>query len=369
MNVVREDPVRRGLLFAGTERSVFVSFDDGELWELLRLNLPASSVRDLVVKEGDLVAATHGRGFWILDDIAPLRQAFADILGSPVHLVAPRRATRVRWNTNTDTPMPPDEPTGLNPPDGATIDYWLKAPAAGPVLLEILDAKGQLVRRYSSADRREPPRDDGNVPRYWIRPAQVPSAEAGLHRLVWDLHYPPPAAQEPGYPISATPLNTPKEPRGPWALPGRYTVRLRAGGETRTQPLDVRLDPRLKTPPEALREQLALSLRLSGAMGEVSAALDELRARREAGLPVVLDRQLAELERSAAEGRRRRGAKAAPPALSEVAAELSELFQLVQAADAAPTPQAAQAATRLLETAAALRTRLSRLTTPPAATH
>ncbi|HXN83048.1 MAG TPA: hypothetical protein VN883_11255 [Myxococcales bacterium] len=369
VNVVREDPMRRGLLFAGTERSVFVSFDDGELWEPLRLNLPASSVRDLVVKEGDLVAATHGRGFWILDDIAPLRQAFADVLGSPVHLFAPRRATRVRWNTNTDTPLPPDEPTGLNPPDGATIDYWLKAPAAGPVLLEILDAKGQLVRRYSSADRREPPRDDGNVPRYWIRPAQVPSAEAGLHRLVWDLHYPPPAAQEPGYPISATPLNTPKEPRGPWALPGRYTVRLRAGGETRTQPLDVRLDPRLKTPPEALREQLALSLRLSGAMGEVSAALDALRARREAGLPVVLDRQLAELERSAAEGRRRRGAKAAPPALSEVAAELSELFQLVQAADAAPTPQAAQAATRLLETAAALRTRLSRLTTPPAATH
>jgi hypothetical protein len=369
VNVVREDPVRRGLLFAGTERSVFVSFDDGEIWQPLRLNLPATSIRDLVVKEGDLVAATHGRGFWILDDIAPLRQVDANVLDSPVHLFAPRQATRVRWNTNTDTPLPPDEPTGLNPPDGATIDYWLKSPAAGPVVLEILDAKGDLVRRYSSADRREPPRDDGNVPRYWIRPAQVPSAEAGLHRLVWDLHYAPPAAQESGYPISATPLNTPKEPRGPWALPGRYTVRLRAGSQTRTQPLDVRMDPRVKTPPGALREQFALSLRLSGAIGEVSAALDELRARRNARSTAVLDRQLAELEGSYARGRRRHGAKADPAPFSEVAAQLGELFQLVQAADAAPTPQTKRAAMRLLEAAAALRTRLSRLETPPAATH
>jgi hypothetical protein len=322
-----------------------------------------------VVKEGDLVAATHGRGFWILDDIAPLRQVGANVLGSPVHLFAPRQATRVRWNTNTDTPLPPDEPSGLNPPDGATIDYWLKAPVAGPVLLEILDGKGELVRRYSSADPREPPRDEGNVPRYWIRPAQVPSAEPGLHRLVWDLHQAPPAAQESGYPMSATPLNTPREPRGPWVLPGRYTVRLCAGGETRTQPLDVRLDPRVKAPPGALREQFALSLRLAGAMDDVSAALAEVRARRKAGPPAVLDRQLSALERSAAEGRRRRGAKAVPPALVEVAAQLGELFQLVQAADAAPTPQAARAARRLLETAAALRAQLSRLEMPPSAMH
>ncbi len=265
-----------------------------------------------------------------------------------MHLFAPRQATRVRWNTNTDTPLPPDEPTGLNPPDGATIDYWLKSPAAGPVVLEILDAKGDLVRRYSSADRREPPRDDGNVPRYWIRPAQVPSAEAGLHRLVWDLHYAPPAAQESGYPISATPLNTPKEPRGPWALPGRYTVQLRAGSQTRTQPLDVRMDPRVKTPPGALREQFALSVQLSGAIGEVSAGLDELRARRKAGSTAVVDRQLAELEGSSAGGRRRHGAKADPAPFREVAAQLSELFQLVQAADAAPTPQTKRAAMRLL---------------------
>src|SRR5262249_37893383 len=159
----------------------------------LRLNMPATSIRDLVIHENDLVAATHGRGFWILDDLAPLRQASAEwVSGAAPRLLDPSPAFRVRWNTNTDTPLPPDEPAGENPPDGAMLDYFLPHAVSGPVLLEIMDESGRLVRRYSSVDESAEPRDEGNIPRYWIRPSRPPSAAAGLHRLVWDLHFSPP---------------------------------------------------------------------------------------------------------------------------------------------------------------------------------
>src|SRR5438445_560555 len=233
VNVVREDPARKGLLYCGTEQAVYVSFDDGDRWEPLRLNMPATSIRDLIVKDKDLAVATHGRGFWILDDVSPLRQ-FPTFAGARAALLRPAPALRVRFDTNTDTPLPPDEPAGKNPPDGALLDYWLAQPAPGPVVLEILDASGRVVRRWSSADPVEPPRDEGNVPRWWVRPQRVPSADAGLHRFVWDLHWPAPAALEPSYPIAAVPHDTPREPRGPWALPGAYTVRLTVEGASFT---------------------------------------------------------------------------------------------------------------------------------------
>src|SRR5712691_1925526 len=190
VNAVREDPVRRGLLFAGTEQAVYVSFDDGESWQSLRLNMPATSIRDLVVKDDDLVVGTHGRGFWILDDITPLRQVASPALQETAALLRPEETWRFRWSKYTDTPLPPEEPAGRNPPDGAVIDYLLKAPAAGPLRLEVLNASGTVVRRYQSDDPPPPPVPGRNIPDYWIRPWRPLLATAGLHRFVWDLHFP-----------------------------------------------------------------------------------------------------------------------------------------------------------------------------------
>jgi photosystem II stability/assembly factor-like uncharacterized protein len=260
VNVVREDPKTKGLLFAGTENAVYVSFDDGGQWQPLRLNMPATSIRDLVVHEDDLAVATHGRGFWILDDIEPLRQArTTDVL------LKPQRAWRVRWNKNTDTPLPADEPAGQNPPDGAILDYVLAAPAS-LVTLEILDANGAVVRRYASNDPVEPVQDTGNVPWYWIRPRRVPSTAPGMHRFVWDLHYPPLPQATPSYPIAAVPFDTAPRATSPWVLPGTYTVRLTVDGKTSTQPLAVAMDPRVKTPRAGLEEQFQLSMKVYGWM-------------------------------------------------------------------------------------------------------
>src|SRR5206468_11874568 len=187
VSVVREDPKRKGLLFAGSETQVYVSFDDGDHWQSLRLNMPATSIRDLAIKDDDLVAGTHGRGFWILDGIAPLRQVKPQTLEADAFLFKPAAAVRFQWNKNTDTPLPPDEPSAPNPPDGAIVDYYLKSAATGVVMLEIVDAAGKTVRRYASDEQASPVKDVGNVPAYWIRPVKTLSADAGLHRFVWDL--------------------------------------------------------------------------------------------------------------------------------------------------------------------------------------
>ncbi|HXM76097.1 MAG TPA: glycoside hydrolase, partial [Thermoanaerobaculia bacterium] len=250
VNAVREDPLRRGLLFAGTERGVYVSFDDGDEWQSLRLNLPATSVRDLVVHGDDVVVGTHGRSFWILDDITPLRQMAPEVAAADAYLYRPQTAIRVRRSQWPDTPLPPEEPAGKNPPDGAIIDYVLKGRSSQPVTLEIADASGRLVRRYSSADRPEAIDPELNVPTYWVRPTPILSAEPGMHRFVWDLHSPPPDVLEHEYPISAIPGDTPRHPLGPAALPGAYTVRLSAFGRAWTAPLAVRMDPRVTTPVE-----------------------------------------------------------------------------------------------------------------------
>ena len=210
-------------------------------------------------------------------------------------------------------------------------------------MLEVLDSRGRVVHRSSSADRTEPPRDEGNVPRWWIRPTRVPSAEAGLHRFVWDLHWPAPAALDFSYPIAAIPHDTPREPRGPWALPGRYTVRLSAGSFHSSQPLVVEMDPRVKTPVEDLRKAHDLAVRLADALTRDTRAAKEVReARASAGKSNPdLDKKLAALE-STGRRRQRRGQKA--PSLTSMNAELGELLVHVEEVDAAPTTALAQAA-------------------------
>ena len=198
-----------------------MSFDDGDHWQSLRLNMPATSIRDLVIKDDDLVVGTHGRGFWILDDITPLRQLQRRALNAAARTCSSRRRRyRIRWNTNTDTPLPPDEPAGQNPPDGAIIDYYLQGAATGVITLEILDAAGALVRRYASDDQPANCRDEGNVPAYWIRPLAASLRQRGTAPFVWDLHYPPPPGLPRGYPIAATPHDTAPEPTAPW-VPAR----------------------------------------------------------------------------------------------------------------------------------------------------
>jgi photosystem II stability/assembly factor-like uncharacterized protein len=261
VNAVREDPERKGLLFAAAEKGIYVSFDDGLNWESLRLNLPATSVRDVIIKNDDLIAATHGRGFWILDNITPLRQLNRNQRENL--LFKAQTAFRVRVNLNTDTPLPPDEPAGENPPDGAMIDYFLSTNASGPVTIEIKDGKGQSVRKYSSADvllEANPKRL--KIPSYWIRRPQSVSTKAGMHRFLWDMHYAPVPDVEPEFPISAAYRNTAPAATSPWVAPGDYTVTLTIGGKTFSQPLTVTMDPRVKTSAADLQEQFDLSWQL-----------------------------------------------------------------------------------------------------------
>ncbi len=274
INVIKEDPKRKGLLFAGSETAVYVSLDDGANWQSLRLNMPATSIRDLVIKDDDLVIGTHGRSFWILDDITPLRHLDERLSASPVILYQPQNAFRVRWSMYPDTPVPPDEPAGQNPPDGAIINYFLNEEATD-VKLEIFDTKIQglvaendltkyrtqtnkLIRTYSSRDTLYsiPP---NNAPAYWIRPQQVLSANEGSHRFLWDMHYQP-LNVPPAFPISAIPENTAPDPTSPWVMPGVYVAKLTVDGKEFFQAFNVKMDPRVKTPVKNLATQHDLSL-------------------------------------------------------------------------------------------------------------
>jgi photosystem II stability/assembly factor-like uncharacterized protein len=276
VDTVREDPVRKGLLFAGTENSVWVSFDDGNHWQSLQLNLPHTSMRDLWIHNDDLIVATHGRSFWILDDIAPLREVAKLSSANDAHLFTPTPAFRVQRNTNTDTPLPPDEPAAANPPDGAVIDYYLAHANSTPVTLEILDSRGQLVRKFSSADKPESTEEELKkqlIPLYWLRPFRSLSAEAGMHRWVWDLHYPSPESTRHEYPIAAIPDDTPRLPLGPTALPGTYTARLTANGKTSTTSFTVKMDPRVKTSAAGLEKKFQFETRLASLLSQTSQAV------------------------------------------------------------------------------------------------
>ena len=242
VQTVKEDPQRRGLLFAGTERVVFVSFDDGDHWQSLQLNLPAASMRDLAIHEDDLIVATHGRGFWVLDNINALRQIDDDVAKANAHLFRPAAAFNLPQSSDNGTPMPRDEPLAENPPYGALIDYYLKADVAGPVTLEILDPSGVVIRRYASDDKY-PPVDPNalSIPTFWVRPRESLSAAAGMHRWVWDLHPTPPAGTRTGALESFF-----FGGRAPAVLPGTYSVKLTVDGKSYTQPLVVKMDPRAK---------------------------------------------------------------------------------------------------------------------------
>jgi photosystem II stability/assembly factor-like uncharacterized protein len=265
--VVRPDPVTPGLLFAGTESSAYVSFDDGDSWQSLAHNLPNTPVRDLLVKGNDLVIATHGRGLWILDDISLLRQMTPSTVNAPLHLFTSGLSTRVRRNTNNDTPLPPDMPHADNALDGVIIDYWLGATATAGVTLDVLDARGNVVRHYASEtqpavpEAARPPH-----PNFWVEmPTSLP-VSAGHHRVSWDVRHDAPPAFTHSFEINANPGRTPPSPQGPLALPGTYTIRVTANGTTRSTRVVVRNDPRSNIPAAALAAQHALQMRIVDAM-------------------------------------------------------------------------------------------------------
>ena len=354
LNCVREDPLRKGLLYACAELGVYVSFNDGDSWQSLQLNMPTTSVRDLVVHGDDLVIATHGRSFWILDDASPLRQMNAQVSAGDLWLFKSATAYRVRPGSDQGTPVPKDEVLAANPPDGAVVDYWLKEKPRGTVQLEIFDSEGALVRRFSSDDAL-PKTNPKDVPiaMEWMRDAEPLSAEAGMHRFVWDLRYAlPKSVHRSGY-----------GPSGVWALPGSYTVTLTANEKSTSQPLTVKMDPRINTAEDALRREFVAASRVSARLGEVAAAqarAEELQkqiaARKVDGAgSAEVAAALAELTRKVSElngapgeeefgliGLRLPGEE--PATLHKVASALTGLLMIVDGADAAPTAAALTAA-------------------------
>jgi photosystem II stability/assembly factor-like uncharacterized protein len=348
-DTVREDPVRKGLLFAGTETSVWVSFDDGDHWQSLQQNLPHASMRDLWINDNDLIVATHGRAFWILDGISPLRQIAAAVTAADAHLFSPAPAYRVRRDTNSDTPLPPDEPAGENPPDGAAIDYVLRKPSSDPITLEILDSQGKLVRRYSSTDEPEQTQAElakQLIPLYWLPVAKNLSTENGMHRWIWDLRYRAPLSTEHEYPIAAVPHGTPRYPLGPLALPGEYSARLITNGGSSTANFTVKMDPRVKTPLEGLRKQFDLEMQLASGVTQSSEAALQARSVREQIQKIASsDEALRKSVKSLDENISRvldvpkdSSASASPaPNLTGANKNLIALYKEVERADAEPT--------------------------------
>ena len=347
VNVVREDPARRGLLYAGTETGVFVSFDEGDHWQPLQANLPNCSVRDISVRQGDLVIGTHGRSFWVLDDLSPLRQIDAKVAGAPVWLFEPRTAIRLNPALFQGTPDPKDEPKAENPPRGAILDYTLKAASASPVSLEILDSRGAVIRRYSS-DEEVAATDlqKIHVTPDWVTVPQRPPATAGMHRFVWDLRYAAPKE------LKSSRRSEPA--RGVWAPPGQYSVRLAAEGRTLTQPLVLSKDPRISATDAELAQQFELARQVEAERVRLAVALAEARALREkaaklsAGSPGEARGALEAFVKAL-------DAAAGPPLDSEeyfdqdevdatnlrrLWAGLARFQEAVESADVAPTPDA-----------------------------
>jgi photosystem II stability/assembly factor-like uncharacterized protein len=357
VNAVREDPQRRGVLYAGTETGVFVSFNDGDNWQPLQLNLPNASVRDLVVHGDDLVIATHGRSFWILDDLTPLRQLSGEVAGANAWLFRPGSAWRVRSSSFEGTPLPPEEPQGENPPNGAIINYYLKSKPVEPVTLEVLDRAGKLVRRYSSADKVPPVNPKSlDIPMYWIHPGKTLSGEPGMHRFTWDVHYPSAPSVRNRF-AAMFGLGT-----GPWAPPGQYTVRLTVGGHAYTQPLTLKMDPRVKTTEADLVKQFTVAREIGASQARVQQALHEANNLRESLR--ALQGKLTGQEKLAGEAetfKQKLTAIAGPPPpripagfgeedpnvgegnLRTLVAAWSEVDRAVESADAAPTADAVTA--------------------------
>jgi photosystem II stability/assembly factor-like uncharacterized protein len=344
LNAIREDPLRKGLLYACTESGVFVSFDDGDHWQSLQLNLPTVSVRDLVIHGDDLVIATHGRSFWVLDNMTPLRQVDSKVAASNAFLYQPATAIRMNREPFQGTPLPPEIPKAQNPPDGAVIDYYLKSAASGEVTLEILDAKNQLVRRYSSDDHPVARRGRQAIADIWIVPPPSLTARAGMNRFVWDLRYAT-ASGATGDPENA------QGARGPQALPGAYQVRLTVAGQHFTQPLKIILDPRSTATPADLAKQFDLAMKAAKGLGSATDATQQIGslrrqlsdAKAKASGDSALLASIASLDAEAAKitgtggGR---NAEAPPSGLNAVRLQLNAVVNVVDSADRTPPAQA-----------------------------
>ena len=329
VNVVREDSARKGLLYAGTERGIYVSFDDGEQWQPLQKNLPVTSVRDIDVHGNDLVIATHGRGFWIMDDVSPLRQN-ADSLP---YLFVPAATVRFRPAGFTGTPMPKDEPMAANPPHGAVIDYALET--AAEVSVEIFDAKGELVRRYRSSDL--PPEIDPAKLRTsaeWVTPPSTLATAPGMHRFVWPLRY------EGTRGVWSD---------GIWAPPGDYRVVLTVDGRKLERPLQITTDPRVKLPPSAYAEQFALARAVDAVRESLSRLVTESDERLKTTTDEALRARIREIAGLPFNFGAITGPNVPPPSntLRAIVSALENLLETIDGADAAPSPDARASFARL----------------------
>jgi photosystem II stability/assembly factor-like uncharacterized protein len=359
VRVVREDPKHKGLLFAATELGVYFSLDDGNHWQSLQLNLPTVPVHDLTVHGEDLVAATHGRSFWILDNIAALRQITPEVAAAGVFLFQPVNAIRVRSDVGHDSPLPAEIPAGENPPSGAMIDYYLSATNSGEVTLEILDGHGEVVRRFSSNDHSKQKQTDLRFTSDWIKPEQELSAEPGMHRFVWNLRYPAPRRFQPTYEEGAVyGQGTPELPRGPLALPGTYRVRLTVNNKTYEHAFTVVLDPRAKIPMAELQRQFDTERQIIAEMEKLytsaeeasalRAQLNDLRTRVQHKPAVataleMLDHRIEELAGTPPTSTVDRTPNGSPKSLVRLQESLGSLLRVVDSADGAPTKQALEA--------------------------
>ena len=353
-HLIREDTKKAGLLFAGTESGMFVSFDDGDRWQSLQLNLPTTSYRDGFIKGNDLVVGTYGRGIWILDDISPLRQMTGAAPAS-VTLFKPGDAVRIRRNVNQDTPFPPEVPHSENAPPGALIYYDLPSAPAGTITLDVLDASGAVVRHLSSAPI--PPLPDAATPpnpNFWLATPTPMPTDVGLNRVNWDIRYDDPPAFSHSWEINANPGETPASPQGPLALPGVYTVKLTVDGRSYTQKVSVRDDPRSPATPAALRADHALSMKVYNGITESWDGYQQAAAVR-AGLAADTGSSVAEVATAAKAlvarvdsvagnptgGRGfffRRGGPPPPPSFVEVNGALVRQLNQSEMGDGAPTP-------------------------------
>ena len=397
-NSIREDPHKKGLLYAATDTQVWVSFDDGDHWHSLRLDMPAISVRDIQVKDdssclcSDLVAGTHGRGFWILDDVTPLREAAEAAAASDAYLFKPATAVRVRFATNDPTPWPPEVPAGENPPNGALIDYYLPA-AAGEARLEILDAQGKTVRTYTSSAaprspdpatdpvaynkfcQEKPSAPDCGLPLYWPAAPEVLKTSAGMHRFLWDMHYDPipgTVGGGRGGANGAVPHRTYTSVSSPWVAPGTYMVRLTADGKSQTQPIVVKMDPRVKITPE-VQQIFALTTQMERDARNALSAYKEARELAGKLQTGALLKQVEELAPVAAaeEETGPRGEfgpprePAGPANLGNIAARLVSSVMGMQASEFPPTAAQLEAGRRQQATYATLMAKWAQLKNQP----
>jgi photosystem II stability/assembly factor-like uncharacterized protein len=377
-HAVREDPENRNLVFAALESGVFVSFNGGDQWQSLELNLPAASCRDLAIEQNDLVLATYGRALWAIDDISPLRELASKaplVASSNAYLFQPADAVRMQWDTYTDTPLNPDVAAAENPPDGAIIDYYLKAPPAGEMKLEVFDAAGKLVREYSNTGPAALTYKV-NVPDFWLAPPSLLPTKPGLNRFVWDLRYPDPEQLLYTYygihvnyfeytlADHAIPHNTPwHEPQGPMVLPGRYEIRLTVGGQTYRQPITVKLDPRLPYSTEDLQRQLHLAQTIAAGMqatyqgyNQAAQLRSELEERMAAlKQPGKSPDALAAAEAVDTKARGLTDAAGPPPGLGPMNRDLTRLMIAVDQSDSPPASEVVEAFTGMCrDTQAAL---------------